>query len=79
MKLVAIEWIDSCHLPGWVGKEEAEEAGISECTSVGLIIRKDKKEVVIAQSYSDTGNYAEITSIPVCSVVKITDIGEAYV
>lgn len=72
MDIAKIEWIDSCHFSGWRQEHEYRDTQISRCVSVGFLIRKTKTEIVFAQSYSDTGNYAEITAIPIQAIKKIT-------
>lgn len=50
--LVEVEWIDaeSCYADG-LSLEEIKEHGGVPATTVGLLIRQDKKEVVVAMTH----------------------------
>jgi len=75
-RIVKIDWVDSCHFAGWRLEHEYKDIQISNCTSVGILIRQTEDEVVYAQSYSDTGNYAEVNAIPMCAVKKIIELSD---
>jgi len=65
VKIVCIEWVDSCSDGDWQSKENALTHSISQCASVGFLVRKTKSDVLIAQSESyDTGNISGLMAIP---------------
>ena len=64
LKIVEVEWEDSCTEGGWQRKGIAKEHTVSKCKTAGYLLSKNKERVVISQSMSDTGNVAEQIAIP---------------
>lgn len=71
-KIVFLEWKDSCHNEGWQKERDSLTDRISHCQSVGFLLRSSKKDVLICQSSSDTGNVSETLCIPRSCIEKIT-------
>jgi hypothetical protein len=70
MKKVIIEWVDSAGLNGiWHIKEDVDSTS-SVCNTIGFVIKEDKKEIVICQSYTKDC-YGFVFTIPKCSITKI--------
>ncbi len=69
MKIGLVEWVDSCSCNGW-GVKESHSYRPSGCTSVGILEEKTDC-VTIIQSLSDSGNIADIITIPKCSIKRI--------
>ena len=69
MKLVLVEWEDSCELSGW--HVLSDNDCISNCISAGLLCSEDEKQVVIAQSRSCTGSIGDTISIPKGCITRI--------
>ena len=74
-KLVKIDWNDAESDPDWTELYKILEWGRKpcECTSYGLLIDKNKVNVVIA-STKNGGDYSDLKKIPVKMVSKITYI-----
>ena len=50
---VEVKWVDPAANGGWKPlKETIEEAEPTPCRSVGFLIRRDKRRVVLAQSFN---------------------------
>ena len=73
IKIVEIEWIDSCSSRGWASKEHhIGDFSVSSCRSTGYVIEKTKDIITLAQSLGDdTKNIADTISIPLVAVKKI--------
>jgi hypothetical protein len=76
MKLrpVVIVWRDACHhAPGeWL--DGAPDDLQVMVTTVGFLIRKGKRHLVVAQSVCDGGLLTGVFSIPRSNVVKISEV-----
>lgn len=48
MKIVLIEWSDACGSHTWENRDDPVH--ILPCTSVGILLREDEKEIEIAQT-----------------------------
>ncbi len=72
MQVVKVEWIDSCCDEGWKSRDVAGRHTCSNCTTVGYLFRKNRTQVSIVQSTSDTGQVSEIMAIPRRCIKKIT-------
>ncbi len=68
--IVKVDWIDSCTEHGWQ-RASKNSGGLIRCTSVGYIVRKNKREITLAQSKSSMGNVGELISIPMTCVKEI--------
>ena len=50
MKMVLVEWDDSCsHANEWMDREE--EKGLAHCISIGFMVYKERDKVALAQSF----------------------------
>ncbi len=68
MNIVFVEWVDSCYDHEW--KRLKDVSDVAFCKSVGLLVKENKDEIVIAQSLSENGNASETIAIPKCSIKK---------
>lgn len=68
MKLVLIEWSDSCSMYGW--HDKGTKCGISRCVSTGIVISENRNEITLAPNMSEV-SYGDITSIPKVSITRI--------
>lgn len=68
VKPVLVEWIDSMGKAGWV--YEHEEAD-TRCTSVGHLVKSDKKSVILALNTAMVGSYGDLITIPRSAVRRI--------
>lgn len=51
MKIVKIDWIDSCIGPaGWGDKEDYGNVTLVECTTVGFVVSETKEHITIANT-----------------------------
>ena len=71
MIVVKVDWDDSCDVSGWVRKSSFEPE-VSQCTTVGFLVKKTKDYVSIASSSSDSESWSDIMTIPRKCVKTIT-------
>ena len=70
--LVEVTWHDAAGETGWETLYDAQQADIIVCVTLGYLIKKDRRRVVIASSIRDDGARVEhTTTIPRTWVVKI--------
>jgi len=62
--IVVIRWKDAMARTGWDSREAHSEGMPSGCISVGFLLAKNKKEVVIAQTLSDMDGADNSLCIP---------------
>ena len=68
MKTRVVKWHDARAYGGhWIDRNEKFEA--PECITVGYLVSEDKRQIVLAQSFSET-EYLNIVAIPKAWVVK---------
>ena len=70
MKLVMVEFEDSSSYSGW-HKLDSWLDSISNCVSVGILCREDKKQIVLALSKSNSRNYGDTMAIPRSCIKRI--------
>lgn len=76
-RLVLVRWRDSCSpVRKWHDDEVGRTYTDTECVSVGWLMRRDKKSLAIAATFSDGGGIADLTAIPAGCVVSVTPIGK---
>lgn len=69
---VEVSWVDSAVSGGWRSLEEFRGAAqLAQCVTVGLLIKKTKKLVVVAQSAAKDGDVADAIAIPISCVRSI--------
>lgn len=71
--IVKVDWIDSATEGGWQKKCKTS-GGVCTCYSVGFVIRRNKRELTLAQSKSEFGNIAEVISIPTSCIKSIKQL-----
>lgn len=80
MKLVVVDWIDSCSSRGWVDKESLQMSVPLPCSSVGWLLKEDKECIVIIPHISDTtedGDFRQGSgdiTIPKVAIKRIVEI-----
>jgi hypothetical protein len=68
-KLVLVQWDDAASVTSaW-----QKEVGVVGCETVGFLVKKDKKEVVIAHTLASDGDFGGKFAIPrgMVKVIKI--------
>ncbi len=77
-RIVRVEWEDSCTDSGWNKRTTYEtEASISQCESVGFILKSNRTQLTLFQSKSHvTKQVTELISIPRKCITKITELKE---
>lgn len=68
--LVHIVWEDAAHDFGWI---DSPEIGDATCHSVGWLIRMDKKNVLISQTWS-SNQVAQTLQLPRKMIIAINQI-----
>jgi hypothetical protein len=77
MKIVMVEWTDSSFLFGWHNKQSLKEEHVSECCTVGILIKENNKEMTVCQSHSPE-NFATAIVIPKVNVKRIRTLKVGY-
>lgn len=67
-KIIRISWIDASTNSGW---RSADKDETDEIESVGILVHKDKKAVVLSTSVSRWGHYLDQLSIPTTAIKKL--------
>lgn len=65
-----MDWVDSYSEHGWMSEEEALLNKPAECSSVGFLLLKNNKYVILAQSDS-SHNVADLITIPKGCITNI--------
>lgn len=76
--LVLVSWQDACCRQMDVDSPddiEEKELGVKQHT-VGYLLKKSKKWIVVAQSWAENGIYGEVYEIPRSIVLKIRILDE---
>jgi len=73
MKIVLVEWFDSATEYGWQRKDLFDDR-ITNCQSVGFLIKETDKVVVVTLNRSDNGRYADAITIPKQSIKRIRQL-----
>lgn len=77
-RLMCVTWLDSQLHPRWTGapttQEDLDQLTVIEAQSVGWIILDTAREIALAQSMADDGEYSMVTSIPKAAITEIRDL-----
>ena len=78
IRLVVVTWKDITSSAEWGGDQEKTLKDMTpvKCVSVGWILRHDNDVLVLADSWSEDGDYGGTTAIPTSVVIKIHEIME---
>jgi hypothetical protein len=71
MKLVEIEWIDSCSYRGWQKGDFHLDIDPLPCKTIGYLVRDDKVCMTVVQTVSADDARAESMTIPRACVKKV--------
>ena len=74
MKIVEVNWTDACSTNGYYDKDHPEKNDPVICKTVGHLISKNKKAVVLASEYFDDGDKRHIHTIPRKMVNSIREL-----
>jgi len=67
--LVIVTWLDTVESSQWMNAEEIYEVSCVECRTVGWVIRKTEKNIVLASTRSDLES--NVISIPIGCIESI--------
>lgn len=73
-KLVLIEWEDAAHEFGWLDEFPADNPAPHICHTVGWLMVKTRKHVVVAQTISGEDALAQTLQIPMGMVHSIRQL-----
>lgn len=74
-RILEVEWDDSATLSRWGYEKEHTESSVAKCRSVGYLIERNEKHIVLALNASDeTGRVGDTISIPAACVRKVRRI-----
>lgn len=76
LTMVKVDWVDSCSDDAWQHESIALEHTVAPCSSVGYLLKKNKKEVSLSLSRSDLGKVFMVLAIPRGCIKKITTLKE---
>jgi len=71
--MMRVEWEDAATYSGWTDLEH-REFPTSECVSVGFLLSRSDRAIVMALTISDGGGASEIVAIPVANVREIREL-----
>ena len=76
LQLVEVAWHDATSNHGWYTLDEIrkDKTLITECRTVGYLVRRDRRHVVVAQTRIQTGKLSELWGIPTPWVARVTVI-----
>lgn len=69
--LVEVIWNDAASNHGWYGPSDFSECSLVTVKTVGYLLRRNRKDVAVAQGVSEHDKYSEVWVIPSASVVSI--------
>ena len=75
MKPVKVEWVDSCHAPGWRDPDDYDNQP-APCVTYGVIVKRSRQAVTVVQSTGEK-HCSEAMTIPRSVIRKITPLREA--
>jgi hypothetical protein len=70
--VVKVEWIDAEQDPRWLGMSDIEKMEAPVATSYGVIVRRDKKVLVLAHSF--IGEQMSSLLIPAGMIKRVTKL-----
>ena len=73
-RIVCIEWDDASSNSGYYDKDHPEKFNPVRCKTVGYLISKNKKAVVVAGEFFEDGDKRHIHTIPKKMIHKITEL-----
>ena len=75
IKLIKVTWEDSRNpAAGWRFLKGLETPGICLCVTVGYLVKKTKKKLVLAQSLTRDNQVNGLTTIPRRCVIESVDL-----
>lgn len=69
---VQVEWEDSAFTGGW--RRSYQRVTTSQCKTIGYLIEKTKRQVVVSMDVNEDGGYAETMAIPRAVVKSIKKV-----
>ena len=69
MRIVMVEWTDAFSEGGWRGNND--DLPVCDCVTIGLLQFDRPDRIIIAQSKSDSGNYADRIAIPKVCIKRV--------
>jgi hypothetical protein len=73
MNIACVRWVDASAYPGWREKLDSEPSELLEVQSVGWLIRRNDKVVVLAMSVNEY-KIGDLLVIPAQSIIDIHHI-----
>jgi len=70
-RLIRVDWIDACSEGDWRSPERFESIESIPIRTVGYVVRSTEKEMVLAQSLSDSGRVSNTLAIPRGCICKV--------
>ena len=73
-KVVLVDWRDACTKGGWDYIGAYAKHAPSNIRTVGFLLKKTKKEILIATSQSEDGDINQSIAIPLPWVVRVVTL-----
>ena len=70
-KLVEVEWRDACGIGGWREVSVCAKLTPEPCKTAGYLLKRTKKEIIIALSQSEQHDINQCISIPTAWVTRV--------
>lgn len=72
---VMVEWEDICEPPiNWVCKDDAIKKQAMPCRSVGFLVYRNSKKLIIAKDVSEDGDYNGLCVFPSGCIISVRPI-----
>lgn len=71
LRAVRVEWVDSASTGRWRHRKEAERFDVVACTTVGFVVSRNSKRIVLAQSVSEDDDVCDTMTIPAGCVKRV--------
>lgn len=70
-----MDWEDSCYKSGWHSADGYDNEP-AFCETYGLIVKRSKRAITVAQSRAMDGDYTDAMTIPRSVILKIVYLQE---
>jgi hypothetical protein len=71
MRPAEVEWVDSKAQGSWRDADEYRNEQPAPCRSVGYVLTRDAKKIILLQSQSESGGVSDSITIPIGCVTKV--------
>ena len=69
--IVEVEWYDACSNHGWYDTNTLKKLELVVMWTVGYMLRRNRRVIVLAQAVSDYAKYSELWIVPMATVKRV--------